>query len=159
MLRSGADLRPPFGVRRQTLREHQSAQVMQGTDVDATLEVHDLAHGRPIIRPSPPVELRLLGAVEPQLRLFGDEFEEKPPLLLSDAPVANVLPRQAVAQPPLRGTQNLHVLALQADFFPQFAKQRIFHPLASVDSALGKLPATAADAATQEQLSGSPGQD
>src|SRR4029077_3624016 len=42
---SGADLRPPFRVGRQALRKHQSAQVMQGTDVDATLEVHDLAHG------------------------------------------------------------------------------------------------------------------
>src|SRR5882762_3919949 len=156
---SGADLPPPFGVWRQALGEHQSAQVMQGADVDTPLEVHDLAHGRPVIRPPPPVELGLVGAIEPQLRLFGHELQKKPPLLLADATVANVLPRQTVPQPALRGAQNPHVLRLQADFFLQFPVQRIFHPFAPVDAALGKLPATAADAATQEQLSGSPGQD
>src|SRR6266851_3918552 len=148
------DFGPPFRVGGQAGRKHQPAEIVKGPHVDPPLEIDDLAHRRPIVGPAPAIKFGRGGGIESQLRFVGDELEQKPALLLPDAAVADVLPRQAIAQPAAGGAQYLHVLAFQADFLLEFAKQRLLHPLAAVDAALGKLPTAPADAAAQEHFPG-----
>jgi len=109
----GAHFRPPLRIRRQPVGEHQPAQIMQSADVDPALEIHDLSHRSPIVGPSPPIELGLVGAIETQLCFGGRKLQEKPALLLADAAVPYILPGQSIAQPPACRTQKLDIIAFQ----------------------------------------------
>src|SRR5271165_4783285 len=154
LCRDRIELRPPIGVRRQTIRENQAAQIVQRTHVHPALEIDHFAHRCPIVDPAPTIELRLAGAVKPQLGFLGGEPQEEPALLLTDAAVAYVLARQPITQPSAGRAQYLDVLACEADLLLQFAEERIFHPLSAVNASLWKLPAAAADSPPQEQLPG-----
>src|SRR5258708_16454566 len=123
---------------------------MQRAHVDSPLEIHHLAHRRPIISPAPAIEFGLVGQVEAQFRFLAGELQQIPALLLADAAVAHILAGQTVAQPALRRSQHLDILALQTYFFLELAIQRVLHRLAAIDAALGELPTAPTDASTQK---------
>src|ERR1700722_14522989 len=108
---------------------------MQGAHVYAALEIDDLPDRRPVIGPTPTIELRRGGVIEAQPRFLTGQLQQVPTLLLTDAPVAHVLPRQPVAQPAACGAQDLHILSIEADLLLELAKQVLFHLLAAVHAA------------------------
>src|SRR5258706_3373457 len=146
---------PPVRIRRQAAGKCRRTQLVQRTRVDPALEVDHFADRLPVIHPPPAVEFRLAGQVEAKLRLGMPQAQQVPALLLPDHKPPGIAPHeacgQAVAQPPACLGHDPDILARQTDLLVEFAEQRFLGGFAPPYAALGKLPALATGAATDEQ--------
>jgi hypothetical protein len=94
--------------------------------------------------------------------MFSSPAQQIPQLLLTDAGwsvAPQVTARDQVAQPALRGTEQLHVLTGEADLLMQLAEQRLLRRFVVLDAALWKLPGVLADAPPPKNVPGIVHQD
>src|SRR5690606_5361969 len=109
----------------------------------------------PEVHPAPVVEFRGGGEVEPHVTFAARQPQQEPDLLLPDADKTFVAAdgafRQAVAQPPGRGTEHLDMPWQEAGLLVQLPVHGLDRRLVAVHSPLGELPAVTAHPARPEQ--------
>src|SRR5882672_4832829 len=147
---------PPVRIGRQALRERVTTEFLQRAGVYTALEEDDFPHRVPVVDPARAFEFRRLRRIESNVLFAAHQAQQEPALLLSDAKrlraVADVTIGQTIVHPALGRAEHRDVLASEADLLGQFTKERIDELLVLADAALGKLPATPARPAAQEQL-------
>ena len=137
-------------------RKGELGELVESARVHRTLEVDDLFHGLPVLRPAKLVEFRFARAPEVENGVLTRQAQEEPALLLPDAHRLLVTPYvalgQPVAQPAIGLPEERHVRLGDADLLFELAIQRLLERLAPADTALRELPASAAGPATEKHL-------
>src|SRR5690554_5208828 len=119
--------------------------MIERTQIDITLEIDHVLERIPEIHPLPAIEFRALGMIQTNIGLIGDQAQQEPDLLLTDAQRtlarAHEAPGKAVTQPAWCCSQYLDVLGAQPGFLFQLAEHRLQRRLVRPHSTLRELPA------------------
>src|ERR671937_42157 len=79
-----AQLTPPRRMRGHPVRKGERRKLGERALIHGSLEVDDLAHRIPVVRPAPLIELGFIGPIERELRVVALQAQQEPALFLAD---------------------------------------------------------------------------